>query len=375
MTTGRSISLTSSSNVLITGVTGLIGGEIFRRLATSVTGGNLWPVIRPTADRSPAERLTQRLARSGADCDLPLNIRAVPGDVLREGWGLESDDLAMIRESVDIIIHNAADTSFASERAPEATNIEGTRRLIDLARSCERTPLIVYMGTASNVGRVNGRCVAEEDGCRADNRHYNEYTRSKAIAETLLRESGLPVLTLRPTIVLSAGLPDGQFARQILWCVPITRLFESLPLNPDARIDIVDVGFVAESTLRLMADPDREHDCYHLSAGPGGSVALGTLVELVNRHYKRATPLRALRPSDWTPSMRREAVGSEIQRNIFRSLKYYLPFLNMDVVYDDTRLARQLGPDRPTPLPVESYLCDLLRLIRTQTALKEAALP
>jgi nucleoside-diphosphate-sugar epimerase len=96
------------------------------------------------------------------------------------------------------------------------TNIEGVRRLVEFARSCDRPPLIVYMSTASNVGDVKGRCVAEDEGCRPENRHHNEYTKSKAIAEELLRTSGLPALVLRPTIVLGAGLPDPQFARQIL---------------------------------------------------------------------------------------------------------------------------------------------------------------
>ena len=80
------------------------------------------------------------------------------------------------------------------------------------------------MSTASNIGEVVGRSVTEDEGCRPENRHFHEYTQSKAVAEALLRESGLPVLTLMPSIVLSAGLPDPPFARQILWFVPATRL-------------------------------------------------------------------------------------------------------------------------------------------------------
>ena len=42
----------------------------------------------------------------------------------------------------------------------------------------------------------------------------------------MLRYSGLEVLTLRPTIVLSAGLRDAAFAQMILWFVPLLRKFE-----------------------------------------------------------------------------------------------------------------------------------------------------
>ena len=56
----------------------------------------------------------------------------------------------------------------------------------------------------SNSGKAAHRCLPEEEGCRPANQHFNGYTQSKAEAEALLRSSGLPVLHLRPTIVLGA---------------------------------------------------------------------------------------------------------------------------------------------------------------------------
>jgi nucleoside-diphosphate-sugar epimerase len=367
--------LTTDSNVLITGVTGLIGGELFRRLETRVSTGAIWPLIRPTAEHGPDQRLRDRMARSGHDGEIAPNVRAIPGDISRPGWDMSPEDLEEIRRDVDIIIHNAADTSFDAKSDPGKTNVEGVRRLIDLARSCERTPMIVYMSTASNVGEAAGRCVTEDEGCRPENRHFNEYTHSKAVAEALLRESGLPVLTLRPTIVLSAGLPDPQFARQILWFVPVTRLFEALPVNPSARVDVVDVGFVAEATLRLLGRPGRRHDCYHISAGPARAVCLEEVIPIVDQHYRRRTPVHLIPPSEWSRATYRAYIQSPMQRALFSSLHYYVPFLNMDVVYDDSRLRDELGADTPELIPPSEYLCDLLSLIKTSTAVREAALP
>ncbi len=159
---------------------------------------------------------------------------AVTGDILEPFWGLSGADRAEITGSVDVIIHNAADTSFTAHRDTATTNVAGVRRLIEFARGCRRPPLIAYMSTASNVGRETGRCLVEDDGCRPANDHFNDYTHSKAVGEQELRDSGLPVLTLRPTIVLSAGLPDPVFARQILWCAPLTRAFGALPLTRTA---------------------------------------------------------------------------------------------------------------------------------------------
>ena len=368
--------LTPASNVLLTGVTGLIGGEVFRRLLAGGHGGRVWTLVRPTADQCPAERLLTRLARSGNDAaPLPESVSPVAGDILRPDWGLSAADRDAIAGSVDVIVHNAADTSFATHRDTAKTNVEGVRRLIDFARTCRRNPLIVYMSSASNVGRVTGGCLTEEDGCRPDNAHINDYTHSKAVGEQLLRDSGLPVLTLRPTIVLSAGLPDPIFARQILWCAPLTRTFDALPIDPAARLDLVDVGFVAEATLRLLGSSRREHDCYHLSAGPSGCVTAGDLSVMTNRLYARRTPLRLVPPAEWTPSVHRQFVRSRFQRRVFRALKLYLPFFNMDVVYDDARLRAEV-PAADVPMrPTAEYLPSLLRLIRQKVALKEAAIP
>ena len=366
--------LTPASNVLLTGATGFIGGELAQRL-DGFSRANVWTLVRPRSGEDISARLAERYRRSGR-IDLPgPNLHPLAGDVTRPDWGLSGGDLDTVLDGVDVIIHSAADTSFAAQNDTGKTNVEGVRNLIGLASRCRRRPLIVYLGTASNIGEAAHCCLREQDGCQPDNKHFNDYTHSKAVAETLLRESGLPVLTLRPTIVLSAGLPDAGFARQILWCVPLGRCFRCLPIDPESRLDLVDVGFVADAALALMCRPGRRHDCYHLSAGPGNAQKVGPLSEVVDWFYRRKQPLQFVPPAEWTFSHHRKFVRSEMQRWLFRSLRYYLPFMNMDVVYDDSRLREELGDETPEVRPPQEYLPDLLALIRPQAALREAALP
>lgn len=367
--------LAPESNVLITGVTGLIGGEVLRHLAARGHRGKVWALIRPTAARTPDERLRERHLRGGAAAPTADRTVAVAGDILQPDWGLSPAVRDEIVDSVDIIIHNAADTSFAAHKDTARTNVEGVRRLIEFTRTCRRNPLVAYMSTASNVGRATGLCLGEDDGCRPTNDHFNEYTHSKAVGEQALRDSGLPVLTLRPTIVLSAGLPDPVFARQILWFAPLTRAFAALPVDPAARLDVVDVGFVAEATVRLLECPARAHDCYHLSAGEAGCVTVGDLREVVADANGRRSPLLLVPPAEWTRAHHREFVNTPLRRRVFRSLRHYLPFLNMNVVYDDARL-RAAAPAADLPIrPPAEYLSGLLGLIRQKAALKEACLP
>jgi nucleoside-diphosphate-sugar epimerase len=195
------------------------------------------------------------------------------------------------------------------------------------------------------------------------------------VGEQELRDSGLPVLTLRPTIVLSAGLPDPGFARQILWCAPLTRAFAALPIDLNSRLDLVDVGFVAEATLRLLESPVRAHECYHLSAGATGCVTVGAVERVVAAVNRRRTPLRLVHPAEWRPSLHRAAVDTPLRRRVFGSLKHYLPFLNMDVVYDDARLREVVPAAELSVRPPAEYLPDLLALVREKAALREAYLP
>ncbi len=367
--------LSSSANVLVTGVTGLIGGEIVRRMVRDRLG-KVWALVRPREDAPAYVRFLDRMQRSGeSTCDPRwTDVEVVPGDITQPNWGLGSTDLERVARSVDIILHCAADTSFLCKPHVRDTNISGVKNMIELARRCGRRPLIVYMSTATNSGKATHRCLTEDEGCRPENEHHNEYTKSKAVAETLVRESGLPHLVLRPTIVLSAGLPDQKFARNILWFIPLVRKFDFLPAEPASRLDIVPVSFVVDATIELLRKADRAHPCYHLSAGTDYSMPLGQLCDFVNRHYQRRVPLTLIPPAKWTREMTRMHVKTRLQQEIFSRLRYYLPFLNMDVVYDNTRLRQELGAPLNLP-PVTDYMGGLLSQITAGSALQEAAAP
>jgi thioester reductase-like protein len=366
--------LDPASNVLITGATGFIGGEILQRLEEHIQG-TIWSLVRPRPNLAVASRLAERYQRSGLSRPPASHVRAIAGDVTQPGWDLDADELAEITRDADFIIHCAADTSFAPNHDTRQTNVNGVRHLIGLAQQCRRQPLIVYVSTASNIGKAAHCCLSEEEGCQPDNQHFNGYTQSKAEAESLLRASGLPVLNLRPTIVLSAYLPDPGFAKQILWCVPLMYLFRCLPLDTNARLDLVDVGFVAEATIALLRHPRRRFDCYHLSAGVNNSATIGQLGEIVHGLYQRHQSLRLVPPEEWCAADQRLMLRTAVHRRLFMSLRHYMPFLNMDVVFDDSRLRAELGETGPAVRAPQDYLPGLLRLIRHQAALQEAAMP
>ena len=238
--------------------------------------------------------------------------------------------------------------------------------LIALARRCRRNPLIVHLSTAFSCGAVTHQCLGEDDGSDLDNGHHNEYTRSKAIAERVLRDSGESCLILRPSITLSAGIPARKFARAIAWFIPLLREFEALPIDPASRVDIVPASFVAESIIRLLQKPHLRHGCYNISAGPDAAMVCGPAFAFLDDFYKRPKPLKLVPPSEWTRGKHRQYLGAAHQRKLFSTFRYYLPFLNMDVVYDNTRLRTELGNQFPDITPVAEYAGNLLNLVGSE---------
>ena len=356
--------LRRETNVLITGVTGLIGGELVRRLLRCEVG-RVSCLVRPNPMVDVRSRLIERMqfSKDSRAAQWGEGLETLAGDVAAPRFGLSDHDDAQVTESVDMIIHCASELSFIHDARCRETNVTGMHNLIALARRCRRNPVIVHLSTAASCGAVTHQCLGEDEGSDPDNGHHNEYTRSKAMAERVLRDSGESCLILRPSITLSAGVPARKFARAIAWFVPLLREFEALPIDPASRVDVVPVSFVADSIMRLLQKPQLRHGCYNISAGPDAATVCGPTSAFLDDFYKRPKPLTLIPPSEWTREKHRQYLGAARQRKLFSTFRYYLPFLNMDVVYDNTRLRTELGHELPEITPVTEYVGDLLNLI------------
>ncbi|MCP4246750.1 MAG: NAD-dependent epimerase/dehydratase family protein [bacterium] len=356
--------LGKDTTILITGTTGLIAGELVERLVRCRLGRILC-LIRPTPEATAAQRLVERFERTGFPplLDDDGRVEAISGDVTAPGFGMSAEDRDRVLQSVDLIIHCASELSFIRDASCRQTNIAGMTNLIELARQCRRSPRIVHMSTATVCGKAAHRCVNEADADASDEDHFNEYTRSKAAAERVLRESGLPALVVRPSIVLSADLPSEDFARAILWFLPLLNEFDAVPVESDSRVDVVPVSFVVDSMVQLLQRPQLAYDCYHISAGPAGALRCGDVGRYLDEFYGRVEPIKPIPPAQWTAQLHRKYVATRKQRKVFGTLKHYLPFLNMDVTYNNTRLADELGGG-PLEIPdITEYLGGLLHLI------------
>jgi thioester reductase-like protein len=359
--------INSSSQILLTGATGLIGGEIACELAKLVK--SVYCLARAKNGISTENRLLTRWKQTS---NTPPQIHPISGDLHQERLGLDQSQFDHLTESIQVIVHCAAETSFLSNQSCEQTNVKGTQNLIEFAKSCRQSPFLIYISTACNVGKTNDTCLTEDEGCRPENVHYNEYTRTKAISEKMIQESGLNSMIIRPSIVLSAGIRNRAFARQILWFVPLMNEFEALPLNPDARLDIIPVSFFSKAFSQLLLLPDKKYNLYHVSAGQQ-SHSVRDWVEMTSSHYGRKKPLQLIHPEAWTRRDYSQFVKTKLQRKIFFALRFYLPFINMNTVFDNARLEETLGTLKVPS--TDSYIQDILSQINLEEALVESEAP
>jgi HAD superfamily hydrolase (TIGR01490 family) len=144
--------------VLVTGVTGFVGEALLHRLLTQVPGVTVAPLVRPKGTTTGADRIRSMLGKpifaelvdvaGGADEIMRRRIRVVEGDLA---------DIPALPKQIDAVVHCAGDVSFDPPVDEAfATNVVGTRRLLE--RVAEIGPHVhyVHISTAYVAGRRRG---------------------------------------------------------------------------------------------------------------------------------------------------------------------------------------------------------------------------
>lgn len=126
-----------------------------------------------------------------------------------EGFELHSGDLGALKPDLsrfaagaDVIYHCAAE--LFDESRMQRVNIDGTRALIVAADG--RAGRLVYLSSVGVYGQPREGAIGEDTALAP----HNEYERSKAEAEDLVRkaEARLPWVILRPSKVIGVGTHD-----------------------------------------------------------------------------------------------------------------------------------------------------------------------
>lgn len=234
--------------VLLTGVTGFVGVHLLFELLRR-TDATVVCLVRARDVEHGWERLRVAIERVELSWSRTLRRRVeiLPGDLGSPRLGLEADTWRREAEDLDAIFHCGALVNFAQPYdSLRATNVEGTRTLIELACAERATPLhfVSTMGVLVGPG-CTAHDVLDEDALPGPGPALPiGYQQSKWVAERLVLEAGargLPISVYRPgTIgphsVTGSHNPDDLFmlllrASDRLRCLPAIRDLDAAPVD------------------------------------------------------------------------------------------------------------------------------------------------
>jgi thioester reductase-like protein len=353
--------------VLLTGATGFVGMELLARYLER-TDRQVHALVRGASDREVAARLDGTLCcLFGADHPYASRVVAVRGDLTRPGLGLgrRRDALA---ERVGEVVHGAASVSFGlALDASRATNVEGTRRMLELAQRCqERGGLrrFTYISTAY-VGGEHAGCFSEDD-LDVGQSFRNAYERSKFEAERLIASwrTRLPVTVTRPSIIVGEREGGWTASFNVLYW-PLRAFsrgaYAALPARADAPVDVVPVDYVADAILALSRAPEAEGETFHLTAGTHVS-SVGELVGLASRFFERPAP-RLIDPTVYRrvvhPLLIRTSRDERFRR-MLRHSEVFFPYFAARAHYDNRRARVALRGAGIGPSPLGDYFDQLV---------------
>lgn len=194
-------------NVLLSGAYGNLGKSTLRYLANAKHCVTCFDLL--TNKNLKAAKLLLR----------EYDFKTVFGDILDE------DIITEVVKNKDCIIHLAGITPPLTEKKPELAhkiNVEGTKMLLNEAKKQKMLPKIIFPSSISIYGPQS------PDLPPRTSKHpinpSDVYTKTKAEAEKIIQESGLPWTIFRTTAVPSLSLKENPM--DLLYDMPMEQKIE-----------------------------------------------------------------------------------------------------------------------------------------------------
>ena len=263
----------TAARILVLGGTGFIGKELVRQLVASGRGVRL--LVRSAASLPEA-------LRAQVDCHT--------GDLLNR------ESLLRAMEGVECVVHLAR-SNVKTWADYQKFEIEATRQVAECALEAG-VKRFIYAGTIDSyyAGRRAG-VITEATPLDPRIARRNLYARAKAASEELLlrmhREQGLPLVIVRPGIVIGRGGSPFHWGVGMWWHDAVCQIWG----EGTNKLPLVLVEDVARALIAAMEKPGIEGRSFNLIADPCLS-AQEYLDELDRaggmRVERRATPILAL---------------------------------------------------------------------------------
>ncbi|MBL7719388.1 MAG: SDR family oxidoreductase [Flavipsychrobacter sp.] len=374
-------------NILLTGATGLVGGELLVTLSRRTEVNKIYCLLRSASEEVAMERLEHVFNLHNDPFDRN-KIVPVLGNLFDDNLTEALQQNEQLKD-IDVVIHSAANTSFSrfNDDAVEKANIGGLTKILLWAKGLTNLQTFLYIGTATICGKdVKDRVIHEDESPNLEATHLVKYTYTKMKGELLIREH-LPeekILIARPSIIMGDSRPIIPRSPVILWAMATINHLRLIPVNEHAQLDIIPVDYAANAIVRLLFSNRRKHSVYHVSAGEEGATTALKLSETLSAYFDEMPPFNFINKNllnqvkHWTRG--RLSADSELYnyrkyldywketfedksklRVLFSGLDPYLDFMELGHVFDNTRLLEDVDIENSTPADI--YINESMKFV------------
>ncbi len=285
--------------------------------------------------------------------------RVLIGDVNRLDLGLAGTTVEEVVQEVQVVHHMATMYHVGVHRSTvHRFNVDGTRRMLELAREMKALRRFCHYSTAQVAGTREG--VILETELEAGQGFHNAYEESRYRAERVVQSmvDELPISIFRPSIVVGSsrtGYIDRLFGPHLIVAL-FTNLPSRLPLPLPGKghfpLNLVPADYVAAAGHRLSLDSRAEGRTFHLTDPNPGSVR--SVFNLISDLTHRSRPFDAV--ANLVPyGLARTALRVPIIERRTRGALHILDSLHSLAVYNRRNTDELLSRSGPHCPPFDSY--------------------